>query len=216
MSLPKRTGHQCLWTHDLLVRWSKRLRFHADLCTVSRCCSKGESEDHTGEKACKWGIHPGFETHGRRHQKSKTRASVATCPPNKKELILRSFFCVRLKQPDSPSVPDSQMVNHLPPQHVSSVTSLRPSQPQLTQSDINSRSPDAHIGPFFVCPNCAFHEANIHWPFGLVSLSLAVYMPVSPFFLCSILILIWNELYSLVMIFFCPQQKRGSWETDPH
>ena len=27
---------------------------------------------HPGEKACKQGIHPGFKTQGRRHQKSKT------------------------------------------------------------------------------------------------------------------------------------------------
>ena len=30
-----------------------------------------------GEKACTWGIHHGFETQGRHHQKSKTGASVA-------------------------------------------------------------------------------------------------------------------------------------------
>ena len=30
---------------------------------------------HAGKKACKWGIQPGFETQGRRHQKSKARAS---------------------------------------------------------------------------------------------------------------------------------------------
>ena len=32
---------------------------------------------HTGEKACKQGIHPGFETKGRYHHKSKTGVSVA-------------------------------------------------------------------------------------------------------------------------------------------
>ena len=32
---------------------------------------------HTGDKARKRGIHPGFETQGRRHQKSKTGVSVA-------------------------------------------------------------------------------------------------------------------------------------------
>ena len=32
---------------------------------------------HAGNKARKWGIHPGFETQGRRHQKSKTGVSVA-------------------------------------------------------------------------------------------------------------------------------------------
>ena len=28
---------------------------------VSRCCTRGESEDHTGKKADKQEIHPGFE-----------------------------------------------------------------------------------------------------------------------------------------------------------
>ena len=32
---------------------------------------------HTGDEAHKRGIHPGFETQGRRHQQSKTGASVA-------------------------------------------------------------------------------------------------------------------------------------------
>ena len=45
--------HQCLWTHGLQVCGSKRLSCHADLCTVSRCHTRGKSEDHTGEKACK-------------------------------------------------------------------------------------------------------------------------------------------------------------------
>ena len=33
---------------------------------------------HAGDKAHKQGIHPGFETQGRRHQKSKTGVSVAS------------------------------------------------------------------------------------------------------------------------------------------
>ena len=32
---------------------------------------------HAGDKARKGGIHPGFETQGRHHQKSKTGVSVA-------------------------------------------------------------------------------------------------------------------------------------------
>ena len=35
-------------------------------------------QGHTGEKACKKWIHPGFETQGRRRQKSKTGVSVDT------------------------------------------------------------------------------------------------------------------------------------------
>ena len=37
-----------LWTHDLQVRGSKRFGCHTDLWTVNRCCTRGESEDHTG------------------------------------------------------------------------------------------------------------------------------------------------------------------------
>ena len=32
---------------------------------------------HAGDEAHKWGIHPGFETQGRHHQKSKAMVSVA-------------------------------------------------------------------------------------------------------------------------------------------
>ena len=41
---------------------------------------------HTGDEACEQKIHPGFETQGRRQQKSKTGISVAPqkdwYPPN--------------------------------------------------------------------------------------------------------------------------------------
>ena len=73
---PSLNLHQCSQTH-WQVHGSKRLSCHADLYTVSRCCTRGESEDHTGEKACRKGIHPGFETQGRHHQKSKTGVTVA-------------------------------------------------------------------------------------------------------------------------------------------
>ena len=43
---------QCLWTH-LQVYGSKRLSCHADLYAVSRCHTRGKSEDHTSEKTCK-------------------------------------------------------------------------------------------------------------------------------------------------------------------
>ena len=58
------------------VHGLKRLRCHADLCTVSRCHTRGESEDHKVRKYAK-GIHPGFETQGRHHPKSKTGILVA-------------------------------------------------------------------------------------------------------------------------------------------
>ena len=37
---------QWLWTHDLQVCGSKRPSCHTDLHIVSRCCTRGESEDH--------------------------------------------------------------------------------------------------------------------------------------------------------------------------
>ena len=46
--------HQCLWTY-LQVCGSKRLGCHASIYTVSRCCTRGESEDRTGKKTCKNG-----------------------------------------------------------------------------------------------------------------------------------------------------------------
>ena len=48
----------------------------AAMLSINRCRTRGEFEDRTGEKACK-GIHPGFETQSRGHQKFKTRVSVA-------------------------------------------------------------------------------------------------------------------------------------------
>ena len=47
-----------------------------------------ESEDHTGENARMQGIHPGFETWGRCHQKSKTKVSVA---PEKGLMSYKNF-----------------------------------------------------------------------------------------------------------------------------
>ena len=44
--------HQCFRT-CLQARGSKRLSYHADLYTVSRCRTRGESEDHTSKKARK-------------------------------------------------------------------------------------------------------------------------------------------------------------------
>ena len=36
--------------------WIEQVSCHADLCTVSRCHTRGKSEDHTSEKACKGSI----------------------------------------------------------------------------------------------------------------------------------------------------------------
>ena len=53
---------------------------------------------HAGNKARKRGIHPGFETQGRRHQKSKTGVSVAQQKglmsfKNFKKSVSFEFFC---------------------------------------------------------------------------------------------------------------------------
>ena len=47
--------HQCLRIH-LQIHGSKRLNCHADLYTVRKCQTRGESEDHTSERACKGSI----------------------------------------------------------------------------------------------------------------------------------------------------------------
>ena len=61
------------------------ISFHADLYTVRRCCARGESEDHTCEKAHEQGIHPGFEIQSRRHQKGYQW-------PHKKDLSPPKYF----------------------------------------------------------------------------------------------------------------------------
>ena len=42
-----------------------------------------------GNKACKWGSHPGFGTHGRHHKKSKTRVLV---DPQKRRMSSKMFL----------------------------------------------------------------------------------------------------------------------------
>ena len=49
---------------------------------------------HAGNKAHKRGIHPGSETQGRRHQKSKTGVSVA---PQKGLMFSKKFFLKKSK-----------------------------------------------------------------------------------------------------------------------
>ena len=55
---------------------------------VSRGHTKGEYEDRTGDKACKQGIHPGFGTKGRCHDKSKQGISG----PTKKGFLSSKMF----------------------------------------------------------------------------------------------------------------------------
>ena len=59
------------------IRASKRLGCHAACHEVSRCRTE-VNPLHTGDKACKPGIHLGFEIQSRHHQKSKTGVSVAS------------------------------------------------------------------------------------------------------------------------------------------
>ena len=51
------------------------------------------SEDHTSDKARQKGIHPSFETQGRRHQKSE----IGYQWPKKRTYILQNFFKKSLK-----------------------------------------------------------------------------------------------------------------------
>ena len=55
----------------------------------SPIASNGSDKIITGDKARKRGIHPGFETQGRRHKKSKTGVSVA---PQKGLMSSKNFF----------------------------------------------------------------------------------------------------------------------------
>ena len=63
----------------------KRFRIHG-LQAVGRCCTRGESEDCTGDKAPKPGIYPGFEIKDKLRQSSRTGCQWPTrknfCPPN--------------------------------------------------------------------------------------------------------------------------------------
>ena len=52
---------------------------------------------HTGDKAHKQWIHPGFETQGRHHQKSKTGVSVA---PQKGLMSSKRFLKKKKKKED--------------------------------------------------------------------------------------------------------------------
>ena len=70
----------------------------AMLTTIQSVCVTPEvnlrNSLHTGDKACKQGIHPGFETQGRRYQKSKTGVSVA---PQKGLMSFKIFFLKKKK-----------------------------------------------------------------------------------------------------------------------
>ena len=63
--------------------WIKKASFNTGRQEASRCASEFEEYCtlHAGEKACKGGIHPNFET----YQKSKTKAPLTPqkdlCPP---------------------------------------------------------------------------------------------------------------------------------------
>ena len=54
----------------------KQLKYTYTLQEASTCRTRGESEESQARKYASKGIHPGFKTQGRRHQKSKTGVSV--------------------------------------------------------------------------------------------------------------------------------------------
>ena len=67
----RRNKNICSWSICLL------LDVFLFLSTWSYMCVLSAVSVRWGKKACKRDIHRGFETRGRRHQKSKTGASVA-------------------------------------------------------------------------------------------------------------------------------------------
>ena len=93
--------HQCLWTHDMQVLGLKRISYHADLCRVSRCCTRGESEDHTGEKACK-GSTLTLKTQGKCHLKSKMFRGIHA---SKKDLASGTKVGSKLESRSTPRAP---------------------------------------------------------------------------------------------------------------
>ena len=69
--------NKCLFT----ITWRKQFSCHAGCQEVSRCHTRGESEDsvaHRRRSTQTRGSKPGFETQGRCHQKSKTGAREIT------------------------------------------------------------------------------------------------------------------------------------------
>ena len=85
---------QCLWTHRQ-VCGSKRHCCHADLHTVSTCHPRGESEDHTDEKACKNGSTLGLNP-GQISPKVQNRGISG---PTKRTYVLqKKFFPPKIKK----------------------------------------------------------------------------------------------------------------------
>ena len=81
--------HQCFWTHDLQVYGSERsaaMLTSKQSAGVTAAMNLGIT---TGEKAGKQGIHPGFETHCRCHQKSKTGGISG---PTKRTCVFQKIF----------------------------------------------------------------------------------------------------------------------------
>ena len=68
--------------------WITRSRCHAGCQEVSRCRTRGESEDSFADRHASKGIHPGFETQGSHHQRSKIEVS----PAKQKGLISSNCF----------------------------------------------------------------------------------------------------------------------------
>ena len=85
LTVLNRTTLSCF--KELEPEWNKMLSCHADLCTVSRFHTRGESEDYTGEKAMKQEIHSRFET------ADATRSLKWGYQwPTKRTFVLQNFF----------------------------------------------------------------------------------------------------------------------------
>ena len=91
--------HQYLQT-DLQVHGSERLSCHTDLYTISRCHTRGESEDHTSEKACKEST-----------LALKPRADITRSPkqgyqwPHEKNLCPQIFFKINVQEQNKKIIP---------------------------------------------------------------------------------------------------------------
>ena len=82
--------HKCLWT-CLQVYGLKIFSCHAGHQEVSRCCTKGESEESIACRLKRMQVRNplGLETQGGHHWKSKTGISVA---PQKRIYVLQFFL----------------------------------------------------------------------------------------------------------------------------
>ena len=82
--------YQCFLIH-LQVHGPKRLGYNADFHTVSRCHTRGEFEDHTGEKACK-GCHGSRDDQGMQMLPTPEVQNRGISGPKKGLMSSKTFF----------------------------------------------------------------------------------------------------------------------------